>query len=72
MRSAIVLTALLFFSAIAVSNTSAFSSDPIGEITANFDSSSEETTIQITIVDTNDATLLDLSLIHISEPTRPY
>ena len=59
MRSAFVLTALLFFSAIAVTNATAFSSDPIDGLTATFDVVSEDTTIHITLIDTNDADLLD-------------
>ena len=59
MRSAFVLTALLFFSAIAVTNATAFSSDPIDALTATFDPNSEETTIHVTLIDTNDADLLD-------------
>ncbi|MFL2968463.1 MAG: hypothetical protein ACJZ6A_04870 [Candidatus Poseidoniaceae archaeon] len=59
MRSAFVLTALLFFSAIAVTNATASSSDPIDALTATFDPNSEETTIHVTLIDTNDAGLLD-------------
>ena len=59
MRSAFVLTALLFFSAIAVTNATASSSDRIDGLTATFDPASEETTIHITLIDTNDADLLD-------------
>ncbi len=59
MRSVFVLTALLFFSAIAVTNATAFSSDPIDGLTATFDPITEETTIHVTLIDTNDAGLLD-------------
>tara|TARA_B110000444_G_C18850916_1_gene605505 strand:+ start:1598 stop:3475 length:1878 start_codon:yes stop_codon:yes gene_type:complete len=59
MRSVYVLTALLIFSAIAVTNAAASSSDRIDGLTATFDPASEETTIHITLIDTNDGDLLD-------------
>ena len=57
MRSAFVLTALLFFYAIAVTNATASSPSEIDALTATFDPNSEETTIHITLIDTNDADL---------------